>query len=214
MSRCRVVAVALFASLAFGAVAASSASAGEWWVNGTKLASSAALSEGVTLGTLWRILAPAVPFIVECEGPLLVLRAYLSPPNVILARNIHFNNCLVLQPPNCILVLPRFLTLGSHITADVVPGLSGLPVAELKTSEPDLFELEFEGADCSIAGVNPIKGEFTSSLPGIQTESQTHVLEGLDSVENNSLSFVKDKAYVLGGAELLTLASGSKWSFH
>ena len=69
MSRAKMAVVAFAASLAFGAVVASTASAAdEWFVNGTRLVGSATLAEEVKLDTLGKLLAPGLPLKSAARG--------------------------------------------------------------------------------------------------------------------------------------------------
>ena len=217
MSKVKVMVMALIASFAFGAVAVSTASAAdEWFVNGTRLVGSAALAEEAKLDTLGTLLAPGLPLTVDCEGPLLLLGAYIYNPAQVLARQFDFRNCFVLSPAKCTLRSSTISTEGKDLqgTVTLAPGGGGAARLTGKTSEPQFTVLELQGAECSIAGEQPVKGEVTFGAPVAATELATHELEGLGSTENNSLAVGKDKAYIEGGKALISLASGSKWSFH
>ena len=96
----------------------------------------------------------------------------------------------------------------------LAPGGGGAGRLTVKTPSAQFTVFEVAGSECSIAGEQPIKGEVTLGVPGATTESETHELEGLGSLENNSIAVGKDKAYLEGGKGLVRLASGSKWSFH
>jgi hypothetical protein len=67
---------------------------------------------------------------------------------------------------------------------------------------------------CSLAGEQGIDGRVNLKLGTGQTEEVSQALEGLGSSEGNlSLIIDKNNAYIEGGKTLLSLASGSKFSF-
>lgn len=217
MSRAKIAVVALAGSLAFGAVAASCASAAdEWFVNGTRLTGSAALAEEAKLDALETLLAPGLPLVLGCEGPLLLLGAYIHNPGILLVRQFDARNCFLLAPAECSLASSTTTTEGSDIQgiATLAPGGGGAGRLTVKTASAVLTTLEIVGASCAIAGEQPTIGEFTFGVPGVATESETHALEGLGSTENNSYIVGIDHVYLEGAKALLRLASGSKWSFH
>jgi hypothetical protein len=215
VSKAKMIIVALIVSFALGAVAVSTASAAdEWFVSGTRLVGSAAVAEEAKLDGLGLLLMPAVPFTLACEGPLLAKGTYIFNPAKILASQLSFKNCFVQTPAACTLVGTTITTLGNDLqgTVTLAANGSGARIA-VKTPGRVFTEIELTGTECSLAGLTPIPGEFTLGSAGSATESATHALEGLGSVENNSSQIDKDKIY-LDGKALVSLASGSKWSFH
>jgi hypothetical protein len=215
VSKVKVIVMALVASFAFGAVAVSTASAAdEWFVSGTRLVGSAAVAEEAKLDGLGLLLSPELPLTLACEGPLLAKGAYIFNPAKLLATSLSFKNCFVQSPASCELVGSTITTKGSDLQGTVTLAANGSGARITgKTSEAAFTEIEFTGTNCALPAVAPIKGEITFGSAGSGTESEIHGLEGLGSVENNSLFIVKDKAY-LDGKTLISLASGSKWSFH
>lgn len=218
MSKVKVIVMTLIASFAFGTVAVSSASAAdEWFVNGTRLVGSAALAQEAPLDTLGTLLVPNLPLTIDCEGPLLLLGAYIYNPARVLANAFDFENCSTLSPAKCALSSSTIFTVGSDLQGIVTLAPSGGGAGRLagKTGEPEFANLDIVGAECSIAGEKAVKGEVVFGAPGATTESETHELEGLGSQENNSLTVGgSNKAYIERGRALIRLASGSKWSFH
>jgi hypothetical protein len=214
MPRATVIVAVLVGSFAFCTAAVSSASAAdEWFVSGTQLVGSAALAEESKLDTLGLLLIPAVPFSLACEGPLLLLGAYISNPARLLARQLDFRNCFA-QSSVCTLVGNTITTEGNDIQGTVALATNGSGARiSVKTPSSDFTILEFSGGSCALAGAQPLKGEVTFGSVGSGTESAGHPLEGLGSVENNSFDIFKDNIY-LDGKALVSLASGSKWSFH
>ena len=91
---------------------------------------------------------------------------------------------------------------------------SGDRVTLAPQTKTTIAELPFkEENTCAFAGTEPLKGEVTLDAPTGQTDEASQAVEGLGSLENNSLEVAKDKAYVEAGKTVLKLASGSKWSF-
>jgi hypothetical protein len=210
MSRTGPILVALIASFVFSAMAAGSAWAGEWFVGGTKLTGSAALTVEARLSRLIRWLAPGI-VAIGCEGPLLLLGAYIHNPALILARRLDFRNCFVLTPESCS-IEPTIETQELQGTVKTETSLENR--VTYKPVVGKLFAtISFQGTGCVIAGETAVDGEVTLGMLNGQTEETTHVFEGLGSRENNSLEIDKEAVYLEGGGALVSLASGSKWSF-
>ena len=209
MSRAKMLVATLVSVIAPFAVAASTASAAEWFVGGTKLATTVAVATTAQLDSLVVLQAPTLTLSVHCLGPQLLIREVLQAPDKVLVNEIIDHNCLALSPANC--------TVGPLI---VFPGpLEGLVLSNGVThwrprTGKLVAVLDWEGEKCAIAGEKPLNGEFALSYGSIGTEEAIHAVEGLGTTENNSLETGGNKVYIYGGHALVGLASGLRWSFH
>jgi hypothetical protein len=219
-----ILAAALLAALTLSAMVASTASADEWFIEGTKLAvgKSAALATDAPVDQFPRLrIQPgsANEIQVECTGANLVKgEAYISSGTGGMAKSITFEKCSIIKPTTgCALVgqpttintvaLGITTLLGSATkTRTNVHPLTGTTFTEVNISP---------GSTClNGEGEKPIKGSVfvLSSNEGV--ESVTHSVMAQGSVENNSLEVAGDKSIIESGLVLDKLASGSKWSFH
>jgi len=211
--------MALFAVLAFSAMAAGSASA-SWFVGGTELKTSAKLSTTAVVDEPTTLSVPALGLSVLCKGGVL---DGVSPEIIAgetgKAASLKFLSCNTTVPATgCALeesnqAIP---TLGINAKASLKSG-SGVEDRVLFSPQTKgtFAEIKFSEANtCAFNSVEPVKGEVIVGAPTGQTESVGQAIVGLGSVENNSLEIGKgNKAFLNGGKALLTLASGSKWSF-
>lgn len=149
-----------------------------------------------------------------CLGPILWHNARLIPPDFILSQLVLHDNCLQLSPTGCQLAT-GVVVLGHTLALLLPPVGNNPPVSHFRpVTGKTVAVLEIEGTSCAIAGEKPLTGEYTQDLDTGQTESTTHQLEGLGSIENHSLQLAGTEAYISGGDALIALESGSKWSFH
>jgi hypothetical protein len=215
-STCRKVLVVFAATLAFGAVASASASAGEWHVGGKALTGSATLAEAVKVEE-----SIAFDFVVlnnakvTCSSSYLYGKGEEAPeilaPASLKIRSLVLEGCAVTGDPNC--SVPSTLTTDplELKLADTVPPIDK---AELKAQHGNvLFVIDFEGSQCPVAGEKAIGGKFTLNLPtgGEEQVEQTFVAQG--SKESPAGTEWLGSPIYLSGKLKLKLASGSKWSF-
>jgi hypothetical protein len=85
----------------------------------------------------------------------------------------------------------------------------------LRPATGNIFgQVDFSEKDtCAFDEQEPILGQVTVLMPNGASEAVLQSIEGLGSIENNSLQVAGDKAFIEEGATLLKLASGAKWSF-
>ncbi|HEY3759915.1 MAG TPA: hypothetical protein VGL37_09140 [Solirubrobacteraceae bacterium] len=218
-AKAKLVLTVLLAACAASAIVADTASA-EWFVNGTKLTTTTApLATSSVLDTpvSWELPVPKIG--VDCSGPVdysfgLVLRG-----GNLDATTITWLHCLALPAGVCSLASTASAIQSEPLTATLTkgPGASEDRMTIRPLTKAVLATIPFaetEGGSCPVSGEQPVKGSLTVSLPKGQVEEATQVVEGLSSVENNSLEIAGEKIYVEGGRGLVKLASGSKWSFH
>jgi hypothetical protein len=217
MSKVKIVLMVLGAIVAFSALGVASASAG-WLVNGTPLTGSAALSVQALADAVPTFLAPAIGLSIKCRGHFLDAGSpQISGVDKVFATSLTFLECQTVTPEKCELIK------GGGETIKTIPVLAlafkGKGESVNLTFKPEtkttFADIEFSEANtCAFNGEEPIVGSFVLGAPtgGLSLAAQT--LTGLGSTEgNNSLKVQGDPVFIDGGAYLLTLASGSKWSF-
>ncbi len=210
MSRTKVVVATLIATLAVGAVASGSASATEWLVNDTKLVGSAALSTKATVLAAAVLSIPGVKTEVACSG-LEGRKQEIIASITAKASSLIFSGCSVLKPETCNLSTASIAT--EPISAEVKMGSE---VEDRVTISPQtkklLAVLSFAGGSCVLEGEQPVMGKVTVKAPTGQEEFTEQPIEGLGSVENNSLEVAGKKAYIQAGAVKFKLASSAEFS--
>jgi hypothetical protein len=206
--------MALFAVVAFSAMATASASAG-WFVEGKELAQGAkeALTNTAKVDSLATLNIPAVGIKIKCEG-LDGEDALIIGTEKGLAKSLIFTGCAVTEPAT-----------GCALEKAEVPTVAVNALVTLGTKESDLVtfapetksefaKLHFASANtCAFNEEESVKGLVKVIAPTGQLELLSQAIEGLGSVENNELEVANDKAFIENGKALLTLASDSKWSF-
>lgn len=205
-----ILAVFLVA-LATSALAADAASA-EWFVSGTKLTTTAALATSAVVDTTgtWELPVPKIG--VDCEGPL-DLKLLLLPPGSF-HGTFTWLHCRALPASTCSLSSPTIQSESVEGTVTKGPGASEDRATIAPSTKAILATISFaETGGCPLVGEQPVKGSVTLGVPKGQIEEATQAIEGLGSVENNSLEVAGSKVYLEGGRALVKLASASKWSF-
>jgi len=216
MSKVKVVMTVLGALMVLSAMGAASASA-EWLVNGKPLVGSAALSPQALVDAFSTLLVPALILSVQCNGHFLDgLNPQITAPNTGSASALTFLGCNTTAPATgCALEKTNQPVETQPILATAYLGAGESVRILFKPETKNTFaKLDFSEANtCAFDGPEPVQGQLTATSPDGQLELLAHILSGLGSVENNSLEIGGDKAYLDGGAALLTLSSDSKWSF-
>jgi hypothetical protein len=218
MPKVKLTIAVLLAALTLSAVAASSASA-DWYVSGTKLATGAtvglATTAKVDTDQVIRIAALGSFIKILCNGTiLLILRVQLDPPNVLLIEHLILEGCSTIEPATkCVLTNSQIETEPIKAVATKGAGSSDR-LTFTPATKTTFAQIPFsEKNTCLFNEPEPINGAFTVGAPTGQTEEVGQAIEDLGSTENNSLEVAGDKIYLEGGRVLLTLLSGSKWSF-
>jgi hypothetical protein len=203
----------------FSAVASGPAFA-NWFVNGAELKSSAGVSTTAKVDEFVRFLVPALSDLtVECSGATFDATSpeIVGPGASGKAASVRFLSCNTTKPATgCALqeANQTISTLGVNVREFLTSGTTDGILFSPQTKKT-FAEVAFnESNTCALAGLQPVKGAVTGTVPTGQTEEVAQSLMCLGSVENNSLEIGSgNKTYVTGGAALITLASGSKWSF-
>jgi hypothetical protein len=218
MPKIKISLMALAVVLAFGAMAAGSASA-EWFVGGTKLASGVkvALTNTAKVDSDAKLSIPAAGIKILCAGTTLDGEdgEIIGGTNEAKAKTLIFTGCAVTEPTTgCSLEKTEITT--KPLSATLTKGNGEADIVTLKPQTKTIFaEVPLSSINtCAFNEVEPVVGSMKMEVPTGQLELLSQALEGLGSIENNSLEVARDKAFIAGGKALLALQSDSKWSFH
>jgi hypothetical protein len=187
--------------------------ADSWYVNGTKLVGSAAFAQTASLTGSELIDHPAEAgnkIKIKCAGPLLIIGGGISAPDTNWAKELIFHGCKEEEPANC--TVNDLIETGEVVSLAELSARGVLILFKPKTGNT-FTTFSFSGEKCSLAGEKPINGQLGLVSPHGATEAVEQELEGLGSIENNSLEIAGAKAYLKGTAKL-KLSSGAKWGFH
>ena len=216
MSKVKIIVAAFAAAFALTAVAAASASADGWHVNGVELtgSQSASLATLAVVDKPVTLNVPALPLEITCSGHLEGVSPEITAPNTGSASSLTFTGCTVV-PTTCTLSSPEIKTEAVTATASLAAGTADHLLFKPTTAK-HFAEFELTGSSCSISGKKAVTGSVVFNAPGGQTESLTHELVGLGSLEQgpDELETANDRSYIEGGLVLLKLENDSKWSFH
>jgi hypothetical protein len=216
MSKTKIIIAAFVAALALSAMAAGSASAAGWHVNGVELTgsetralSTVAVNDGSAV-----LNVPALPLKITCTGNLDGVSPLIKATNGGSAASLKFQTCSVIEPTTCSLETPEIKT--NEVEATVSTVTKGDHVLFKPKSGTKFAEFVLLGSSCSISGKKAVTGTVVLNAPTGQTENTLQLLEGLGSLEQgvDSLQTAADPSYIEGGKALLKLESGLKWSFH
>jgi hypothetical protein len=218
MSKIKVTAmtaVALVAVFALSVVA--SASAAGWKVNGAALTGSAALATTAQVdaaATLTIVPGTGAKVKIVCSGSLLRgEKPEIDSTNTGMASKLTFEGCATTEPTKCALSSSTINTnpISATVTTATAPADH---VTFTPLTKKTFAEVPFSATNtCAFNEPEPVNGAVTVNAPTGQTENGSQAIEGLGSIENNSLEVAGDKSFIEGGKALLKLASGSKWSF-
>ncbi len=218
MTKTKSIAALFIAAILLSALAATSASADSWFVNGAKLTGSEELTNTAKIDEKATLNVPGLSLKVTCAGLSGVGPKIVAGENAE-AEHLKFEACSEVEPSTCkvkeskvetepILALQALALFVGSKTQSVIS------ILHPKKAGGNFAILELEGT-CAIAGENPVKGLVKIADPTGTTELAAQLQEGLGSSEgNNSLEVDKQKGFIEKGKILLTLKSGNKWSFH
>ncbi|HEY3829325.1 MAG TPA: hypothetical protein VGL57_09025 [Solirubrobacteraceae bacterium] len=196
------------AMFVLGAVAASAASAASpaWWVAGTLLKGTEAISETTTVTKAFSITANS--YGVEC-GSVALEGASIEAEKTAKFKAIAFGGCKVLESSSCtvpttIKTEPLTATLEGttgHFKLNFAPTTMGKPLVVIK----------FSGAKCALETAT-LTGTMACNYPGVETEAIIHELE----FTATSGSHLKEGSLEvkLAGIDDFWLTPEKKWSVH
>lgn len=213
MPKAKMFAAVLIAVFALSAAISASAQAEpSWFVSGAKLTSKAALATKAVVDEPAVLNVPGLGLKASCSG-LSGSKPEIAGPTKGQAEALSFENCSEISPSTC-KISPATIRTESIFWLVHISGhffwWNWLIHAQ---GGKILATITFVGS-CSFAGEQPLAGAVVLKGPTTSIEETSQALEGLGSTENNSLEIAGNKAFIEGGKVLLSLASGSKWSFH
>jgi hypothetical protein len=217
MSKAKIVIAAFAAVLMLSAMVANLAlAAGNWYVAGGKLpagskvslASTAAVDAAMTLND------PAETIRITCTGgtgkALDLGSAFIEGPESSDLGSLAFLGCSESSPAACSVEA----TIQTEELMTRITFADGSVFEEFLPRQRSWFDLLIEGVVCAVAGEKPVTGSALLKLPTGATESTLQAIEGMGSVENNSLLVAGHHLFIEGGKALRKLASSLRWSFH
>jgi len=207
MSKVKVIIAVLVSVLALSAVVSSAASA-DWMVNGTKLASTAALATSAAVMETGKLKFSETT--IECTGATLNGSSpQIEAPDKGSAASLTFTECGTVVGSTC-KITGEPISIGTvPITATVtLSGTLGANAVFVPKTKNTFATIKFEG--CAIAGVQPVKGKATVNAPTGQMEQ---TLQEIVAATGPSELEVGTAAATLLGKALLRLVSGLPWSF-
>lgn len=209
MSKARLTAVTCALAIAITAIAAASAGAAGWYVNGRLLSGSAALSETArVVGSKTSLEGGGLK--IECIGEHLNLAApKLESPNKGSASSVEFTDCVGVG--SCSLTGTTVKTEPLSFEAE----LSGSDAARVtfKPTTGTLFaSVKFQGEECATPGKTPVTGKVTTEAATGQEGAELHTLKSLATAGSGELKLGSSTATLEAEAEL-SLASEENWGF-
>jgi len=210
MSRAKLIVTACFAILAVGALMATTASAGEWDVGGTKLVGSEAIQSPAKVLEHGSLTVHVAGVVVECvSGELGIEGGEIVAPNEVRAKSLDFKECSVTKG-ECTLQEALIATLALHGFAEL-EGTLGTLVKVLPLPSKTFAVIHFLGAKCALLGFQPVTGTADLLAPSGKDPS---VLQKVNAFTlPGGLHVGSDEALLVGLSGDVQLASGKTWSF-
>jgi len=201
MSKARAMIIALVAVCASSAIGSTTASAAEWFVNGTPLTTTAGLSTTTKVETGGLVFTvPALPLTVQCSS-LGGVKPELVAASRGRASELVFGGCRVGSGPSgCELEesevatepVEALVSLASKAPEDVVS-------VSAQKSKNVLAAVPFNTHCGPLSGTQPADGRFFSTLPAGQTASTTQAVKGLSTKSPAGLTIGGSATYQSGG---------------
>jgi hypothetical protein len=219
MPKITTTALAFLTALALIAIASSSASAAAWFVGGEELptGSKAALAATAKVDTAFVLSIPKVSLKIACKGTTFGTQsAEIIGTESGKAKSLTFEGCETIEPATGCAIEGQPQSITTVPLNIAVANFTKKPADRLTLqaqTKSTLAEVTFsEKNTCALTGSEPLKGTVTFGVPKGQEASTQQVIEGLGSMENNSLEIAGGKAYVATGAASFTLATSSPFA--
>jgi hypothetical protein len=213
MSRTHIVGLACIAVLTVTAMTSASASAAEWLIGSKALpsGSKAPLTSKAVTDEPALLNVPGLGLKLSCTSTDF-FGAFLVGPDITTITQLTHLGCSEITPSTC-KIEPSTVVLEPLVLL-IITGSGTSDFLEFQPATGTVIgTLTFTGT-CSFAGEQPLSGKYKLSMPTGQTEETSQAISGLGSLEGNtSLIFDKNIAFIEKGKALLSLVSGSKWSF-
>lgn len=158
MSKAKLLVVACFAVFAFSGMVASTASAGEWQIEGETFTTGetrALLPTALVLAT-GRLNVPSLNTEVVCKGEKLDLNnGKIIYPDGILVQSVVFHECSTENTGECSLGSTLISTVPIHGLVHL-EGILHVLILLLPQTKTTFATIAFEGAKCALAGTQPV----------------------------------------------------------
>jgi hypothetical protein len=185
-------------------VVASSASA-RWFIEGEELSGSAALATTTTVDEPIKLTAAGVN--IECKG-LNDVKTEIKAPSRLVASSLVFTKCES-KEKNCTLSKTEIGTV--PVLAEATQEEFPKAKVTFKPEKGSVFAtFKYEGETCAAAGVQPVAGAVTFTMPTGQSEEVSQ--EILSDGSAGEIKIGSSTASLTGSASL-TLASGKEWKW-
>lgn len=208
MPRTKLALATCLPLLALGALAsAASAATAGWMVNGSLLSGTKAVGTA-SISSAWQLEVAGI--IVSCNGSTIDnVHPELVAPNQAKAISFQFTECAV-NSGSCFIT--KTLGIVPTITESTLDGALGIKET-IKPQTKTLFAtIKFEGAECLLAGTDPVTGKISVLDPSGQDEKTMQEFTSTTTAASGELRVGSSGASVKGTA-LTKLASGEQWSF-
>ena len=216
-SKAKMIVVAAFAVIALSATTAGSAPAAEWHVNGSVLTGSEPVLPLYFLLVPPLFFIPALKIKLTCKGSMLnSISPQLLAKNSFSATSLTFEECETTEPAaNCALEPVKQNISTNPTTASAVSGPApSVRITFSPKTKTTLTQIQFNEADtCAFNGLEPVTGKVTFNAPTGGSELSLQTIEGLGSVENNSLQINGNAAFIEKGKVLVSVTKMQPWSF-
>jgi hypothetical protein len=205
----RVALPLMLAMLVLGAAFASSASATtpQWIVAGSPLGVGAteAIASSTTVTETFSIKPQTVNIKLECSK-ISLSKSLIKGERTREDNAFKLESCTFTGPANC--TGPSSLML--EPLTSTLEGTAGSFKLKFKpTSGETVMTINVSGAGCALAGSFVIKGTMSCNYPGVETETENHVLE-FSLASGSELKHGSEKVNLTGKDEFW-LNSGKSW---
>jgi hypothetical protein len=210
MPRTKLVIMACFAMFALSALAAATAFAGEWDVNGKPLVGTKEIASPIKVLAHGVFERSGVGPTFECLASEMAINGgELVAPDELRAKDLTFKECRS-DLPNCFLGVQNILTLPIHGLAELDGTLNTL-LKILPLPSKTFIILKWEGATCVFFGFEHITGTFDLLMdegrdPKVLQQALAFSLKG-------SLREGEGEGTLTGLTGDIKLASGETWNF-
>lgn len=201
--------------MAVSAVAASGASASQWYVGGKALSGSTGLAEATKVEESISFTLVAYNAKITCtsaslEGEKGKLADIIAPGSIGI-ESLVLKGCAMSSPANC--SVPSVIE-SDPLTGQLALGTAPEDTVTLASKGYVFMTFEIKGGTCAIAGEKPMAGKFTLLAPTGQDEEVEQTLTAQGSGEKPAGTTMAGSPVYLSGKLKVKLSSASLWSFH
>lgn len=210
MSRARLFVIAFLAVCVMGVLSAVTASAGEWDVNGSKLAGSAAIASPIKVLEHGKLVVVGSGVTMECTSTELgIAGGEIVAPDQLRAKSLEFKTCTA-NGANCELEEKTIKTEALHGLVQLDGTLSTF-IKILPLPSKTIEVLHFVGSTCALSGPVDITGTIDFLAPSGKDPAISQTINGFSL--KGSLKFDASEAELAGLVTDFKLTSGQTWNF-